>query len=105
MTAQPALQHRLRRYNDECSWLDILAVGAIAAGFLAVFAELRFEAQAVDRTKIFVALVEAEQAELGGTISPAAGIADDRLHLRQQVGAHGVVGLLRGFVGFVVIKL
>ena len=82
------------------------AARAVAAGLLAVVAEQRIEAQAVERAESVVALVEAQQAQRYRTISLAAGIADDRLHLRQQIGAQADLGLLRGsLVGFFVIEL
>jgi len=53
--AQPAFEQRLRRDDDMRLRLDILAVGAVLAGRLAVDAELGVEPQPVERAKTFVA--------------------------------------------------
>jgi len=100
--AQPAFEHRLRRHDDVGLGLDIFTVGAIATGLLAVGAELGIEAQAVERAEAFVALVEGFEVELGGTKPLAAGLGHDRTHLRQQIGANGIL-FRRGVIELVVI--
>ena len=79
--------------------LDILAVGAVLAGFLAVGPELGIEAQAVKRAEALIALVEGLDVEPGRTESLAVGFAEDRSHLRLQIGEDDVLGLRSAIVG------
>ncbi len=100
MRTQPAREQGLRGHNDVGPRLDIFAVGAVLAGFLAAFPEFGIEAQTIERAEALVALVKGFDVEPGGAKTLAAGIAQDRGHLRLQIGERGLLGLLRGIVEF-----
>jgi hypothetical protein len=39
------------------------------------------------------------EVELGGAVSPICEFTEDRGHLRPEIGAHGVLGLVGGIIG------
>ena len=78
---------------------DILAVGAVLAGLLAVLADHGVEAQPVEHAETFVALVEGVDVELGRAKACAGGLIENGAHLRREIGARGILGLPRRVVG------
>ena len=99
MRAQPSFEQRLRRDDDVRLRLDILPIGAVLAGLLAVLANVGVEAQPVEHAEAFVALVEGVDVELGRAEARAGGLIENGAHLRREIGARGFLGLPRSIVG------
>ena len=75
---------------------DILSIGAVLAGLFAVLPDQGFEAQPVEHSETFVALVGSVDVELGRAKACAGGHVENGAHLRREIGARGFLGLPGG---------